>query len=61
MKEPPALLMANDTPKVAAKKFEETGAWNLPVVDENKVYLGFVSRSGLFTSYRETLMKFSQE
>ena len=61
MKDPPALLTVNDTPKVAAKKFDETGAWNLPVVDENQSYQGFISRSGLFTSYRETLIKFSQE
>ena len=61
MKDPPALLMVNDSLKIVAKKFEETGAWNLPVVDENKVYIGFISRSGLFTSYRETLLKFSQE
>ena len=61
MKDPPAVLMANDSPKVALQKFKETKAWNLPVVDENNLYLGFVSRSGLFTSYRETLLKFSQE
>jgi len=61
MKEPPAVLMANDSPKVALEKFKETQAWNLPVVDENNIYLGFVSRSGLFTRYRETLLKFSQE
>ncbi|MBR1667067.1 MAG: chloride channel protein [Bacteroidaceae bacterium] len=61
MKEPPAVLMVNDSLKTVAQKFEETGAWNLPVVDENHIYLGFISRSGLFTSYRETLIKFSQE
>ena len=61
MKEPPAVLMVNDSLKVVTKKFEETHAWNLPVVDENNLYIGFISRSGLFTSYRETLIKFSQE
>lgn len=61
MKEPPAILSSSDSLKVVAKKFEDTKAWNLPVVDNEKRYLGFVSRSGLFTSYRETLLKFSQE
>lgn len=61
MKEPPAILSSSDSLKVVAKKFEDTKAWNLPVVDNDKRYLGFVSRSGLFTSYRETLLKFSQE
>ena len=60
-KEPPAVLLVNDSLKTVAQKFEETGAWNLPVVDENHLYLGFISRSGLFNSYRETLIKFSQE
>lgn len=61
MKEPPAILHINDSLKVATKKFEDTGAWNLPVVDDEQRYIGFISRSGLFTSYRETLIKFSQE
>ncbi len=61
MKEPPALLNIRDSLKVATKKFEETGAWNLPVIDDDRKYVGFVSRSGLFTSYRETLINFSQE
>ena len=35
-------------------KFEACGAWNLPVVEEGK-YVGFVSRSRLFTAYRKWL------
>lgn len=61
MKDPPAILSSADSLKVVAAKFEDTKAWNLPVVDDENHYLGFVSRSGLFTSYRETLLKFSQE
>lgn len=61
MKDPPAILSSTDSLKVVATKFEDTKAWNLPVVDDENHYLGFVSRSGLFTSYRETLLKFSQE
>ena len=60
-KDPPAILSSADSLKVVATKFEDTKAWNLPVVDDENHYLGFVSRSGLFTSYRETLLKFSQE
>ena len=61
MKEPPAQLNINDSLKVVTKKFEATGAWNLPVTDDEGRYIGFISRSGLFNSYRETLIKFSQE
>lgn len=61
MVEPPAVLMVNDPLSVVTQKFEETKTWNLPVVDENRQYIGFISRSGLFNSYRETLIKFSEE
>jgi CIC family chloride channel protein len=41
--------------------FEDTGAWNLPVVDEEKKYLGFVSKSKIFNTYRHVLVHFSEE
>ncbi len=61
MKEPPAVLTTSDTLKVAAAKFDETRAWNLPVVDEDGRFIGFISRSGLFNSYRQTLVDFTAE
>jgi CBS domain-containing protein len=61
MKEPPAILSTFDTLKVAAHKFDETKAWNLPVVDENRRFVGFISRSGLFNSYRKTLVDLTAE
>lgn len=61
MKDPPAVLSTNDTVNIAIAKFEETKAWNLPIVDENRKFIGFVSRSGLFASYRNLLIEFSQE
>ena len=42
-------------------KFEKTGAWNLPMVDENRTYLGFLSKSKIFNAYREELKDFSQD
>ena len=41
--------------------FEDTGAWNLPVVDKDRRYLGFVSKSKIFNSYRNVLVHFSEE
>ncbi len=41
--------------------FEDTGAWNLPVVDDQKRYLGYVSKSKIFNSYRHVLVHFSDE
>ncbi len=40
--------------------FDETGAWNLPVVEKGK-YVGFVSKSKIFTSYREVLKHYSYD
>ncbi|NEV94603.1 chloride channel protein [Psychroflexus sp. YR1-1] len=38
------------------KKFQETGAWNLPVVKAGK-YVGFISKSKLLTAYRQKLIE----
>ena len=43
------------------RKFEKTGAWNLPVIDEDRVYLGFLSKSKIFSAYRQELKDFSQD
>ena len=40
------------------KKFQDTGAWNLPVV-KSGIYHGFVSKSKLLTVYRRKLIDFS--
>ena len=61
MKDPPAVLSINDTLKEATSKFDETNAWNLPVVDNNGEYVGFISRSGLFSAYRKTLVDITAE
>ncbi|MBP5484031.1 MAG: CBS domain-containing protein, partial [Bacteroidales bacterium] len=43
------------------RKFEKTGAWNLPVVDDDRKYLGFLSKSKIFNAYRDELKDFSQD
>lgn len=53
----PGFVSSHDSMDVVMKKFEETGAWNLPVIDEGK-YLGFVSKSKLFSAYRNLLTEF---
>ena len=37
--------------------FDDTKAWNLPVVDEEGHYVGFISKSKIFNSYREVLVE----
>lgn len=57
----PATLNANMPMGKVMDIFEDTGAWYLPVLDDNKVYLGFVSKSKIFDSYRHVLVHFSDE
>ena len=58
----PQAILTNTMPMGKVMEvFEDTGAWNLPVVDEQKKYLGFVSKSKIFNSYRHVLVHFSEE
>jgi chloride channel protein, CIC family len=55
MKQPPAILTNTDTMQEAMQKFDDTQAWNLPVVDAAGRYVGFVSKSAIFSNYRTQL------
>lgn len=58
----PAAILRFDLPmEKVMETFEDTGAWNLPVVDAERRYLGFVSKSKIFNSYRHVLVHFSEE
>lgn len=61
MKEAPEFLYHSESMESVMKKFEYTGAWNLPVVNENGIYLGFVSKSKIFSAYREQLQQVSHD
>ena len=50
----PAVISANQSMESVMKIFDETGAWNLPVAD-NGIYIGFVSKSSIFSSYRSKI------
>ncbi|HET6990169.1 MAG TPA: CBS domain-containing protein, partial [Bacteroidia bacterium] len=60
MQPPAAIIQPDDDMYSVMKKFDETGAWNLPVV-ENEMYIGFVSKSSIFTKYRTQLIKSTSE
>jgi CIC family chloride channel protein len=47
--------------EVVMKKFDDTRAWNLPVVDRDGVYKGFLSKSRILNSYRQMLVDFSED
>ncbi len=56
MHDPPSIVRLNESMSEAMKKFDMTEAWNLPVVDENDIYIGFISKSSVFSKYRTQLM-----
>lgn len=60
MVRPPGVIQADEPMNVVMRKFEETGAWNLPVVEGGR-YIGFVSKAKIFSAYREQLVQFSNE
>ncbi|MPN44832.1 hypothetical protein SDC9_192399 [bioreactor metagenome] len=58
---PPATINQDTPMEKVMQIFEDTGAWNLPVVDAQKKYIGYVSKSKIFSSYRHVLVHFSDE
>ena len=61
MRSSPAYVLADEKMDSVMRKFEKTDAWNLPVVDEERTYLGFVSKSKIFSAYRDRLKQVSHD
>ncbi len=61
MSMPPAKIRVDDSMEKVMKTFDDTGAWNLPVIDEQGHYIGFVSKSKIFNSYRRVLRHYSED
>jgi CIC family chloride channel protein len=59
MQAPPEIIYLEENKMTdVMKKFQDTGAWNLPVVS-NGIYYGFVSKSKMLTAYRRKLIDFT--
>lgn len=56
MHSPPEILLDTEKMQSAMSKFEKSGAWNLPVIRDGR-YLGFVSKSRIFNTYRNRLLR----
>lgn len=61
MREVTERLSIEEPMEAVMRKFEESGAWNLPVEDINGEYIGFISKSAIFTAYRKTLLEFTSD
>jgi len=57
---PPSYIDKKENIEKVMEEFRKTGAWNLPVLD-NGYYVGFISKSRIYATYRELLIEFSEE
>ncbi|MCU0410558.1 MAG: chloride channel protein [Bacteroidales bacterium] len=57
---PPSYIDIRERGDVVLDTFTRTGAWNLPVLDGGQ-YVGFISKSRIFSAYRELLKQVSEE
>ncbi|PWL39663.1 chloride channel protein [Flagellimonas aquimarina] len=56
---PEHIFYDTDSMKIVMRKFQDSGAWNLPVIKEGK-YVGFISKSKLLTAYRRKLINYTR-
>ena len=56
----PGVVFITDNFKTIISKFEESGAWNLPVINKRNIYQGMLSKSRIFSVYRNALIKQSE-
>ncbi len=61
MRQAPEYVFEDEPMEDVMRKFEKSGAWNLPVLSRERKYLGFLSKSKIFNAYREELKDFSQD
>ncbi|MGB5229247.1 MAG: chloride channel protein [Eudoraea sp.] len=57
---PELIFYERDSMQEVMRKFQDSSAWNLPVIKDGK-YFGFISKSKLLTAYRRKLINFTKE
>lgn len=57
---PEYLIQPEDPMETIVKKFQVSGKYNIPVIENGK-YLGYVSRANVFSTYRKTLSEISED
>ena len=60
MTTPPSYVDIKEKMDAVMDAFKQSGAWNLPVLD-NGLYVGFISKSRIYSAYRELLVQFSDD
>ena len=59
MESPKAYVYLDEKMESVMAKFDKTQAWRLPVINEENIYQGFVSRSRILSAYRDELKQIS--
>jgi len=57
---PEYVIQPEDSMEAVVKKFQVSGKYNIPVVENGK-YLGYISRANMFSTYRKTLSEISED
>ena len=57
---PEYIIRPEDSMETVVKKFQVSGKYNIPVIENGK-YLGYVSRANVFSTYRKTLSEISED
>lgn len=57
---PSFIINTSDSVMKVTKMFDEADVWQLPLLNENKSFLGFISRSKILTNYRALLRDYSE-
>ncbi len=55
LKKPPAILYTDQDMHTVMEKFDVTQSWYLPVLNKERKFVGFISKTKLFNKYREIL------
>lgn len=57
---PSFIVSDTDTVMKVIKMFDEADVWQLPMLDEERKFKGFVSRSAILNNYRQLLREYSE-
>lgn len=60
MSSPSFLIYKTHTTMAVIKMFDEADVWQLPLLNEDKTFLGFISRSTILNNYRLLLREYSE-
>lgn len=57
---PPTYISSKESMSRVMQKFEESGEWSLPVIDDGK-YKGYILKTKLFSAYRNKMVELSDD